>query len=228
MGDLLNNFSSIISDNIWLALLMSFIAGIAASFSPCVLSTIPLVVGYVGEAGVRDKRTAFKYSLVFSIGVVMTFTALGIIVAVIGQFINLTGKWWYLILGAIMLLVGLQLIGVIGETGNTCKVPNRRKGILGAFFLGIVGGALSSPCATPVMAAILAYVAQQGNIVLGAAMLLLYSIGHSLLVLLAGTSVGFVQQLSMSSKTMFIGKVLKIFLGIIALIIGLYLLYLGF
>lgn len=228
MGDLLNNFSNIISHNIWLALAMSFIAGIVASFSPCVLSTIPLVVGYVGEAGVKDRKTAFKYSLMFSIGVVVTFTTLGIIVAVIGKFINLTGKWWYLILGVIMLLVGLQLIGVIGDSRDTCKVPNRRRGVLGAFFLGIIGGALSSPCATPVMAAILAYVAQQGNIVLGAAMLLLYSMGHSLLVLLAGTSVGFVQQLSMSNKTMFIGKILKIILGIIILMIGLYLLYFGF
>lgn len=229
MENLINNFSSLILSNSYLALIISFIAGIVASFSPCVLSTIPLVVGYVGEAGVKDKKTAFKYSLFFSIGVIVTFTTLGVIFAAIGQFMSLTGKWWYLILGAIMLFVGLQLIGVIGSNkSDMCKVPNRRRGFLGAFFLGILGGALSSPCSTPVLAAILAFVAQKGNIALGALMLLLYSVGHSLLVLLAGTSVGFVQQLSLSSKTMFVGKVLKIALGILVLILGLYLFYLGF
>lgn len=229
MGNLINNFSSLISNNAYLALIISFIAGIVASFSPCVLSTIPLVVGYVGEAGVKDKKTAFKYSLFFSIGVIVTFTTLGVIFAAIGQFMSLTGNWWYLILGVIMLLVGLQLIGVIGSNkSDMCKVPNRRRGFLGAFFLGILGGALSSPCSTPVLAAILAFVAQKGNIALGALMLLFYSIGHSLLVLLAGTSVGFVQQLSLSSKTTVVGKVLKIILGILVLILGLYLFYLGF
>lgn len=230
MGNLINNFSSLISNNAYLALIISFIAGIVASFSPCVLSTIPLVVGYVGEAGVKDKKTAFKYSLFFSIGVIVTFTTLGVIFAAIGQFMSLTGNWWYLILGAIMLFVGLQLIGVIGSANKSdmCKVPNRRRGFLGAFFLGILGGALSSPCSTPVLAAILAFVAQKGNIALGALMLLFYSIGHSLLVLLAGTSVGFVQQLSLSSKTTVVGKVLKIILGILVLILGLYLFYLGF
>lgn len=228
MGELLRDFSSIISSNVYLALGLSFIAGIVSSFSPCVLSSIPLVVGYVGESGAKDKSTAFKYSLFFSIGVAMTFTIIGVIVASIGHFINLTGTWWYLILGAIMLFVGLRLLGVIGEGTSSCKVPNKKRGLFGAFFLGILGGGLSSPCATPVMAAILAYVAQQGSIVIGALMLLLYSIGHSILILIVGTSVGFAQQLSTSSKTKTIGNIMKIILGIIALLIGLYLFYLGF
>lgn len=228
MKDLLSNFSNLISNNAYLGIVISFLAGIAASFSPCVLSTIPLVVGYVGEAGVKDKKTAFKYSLFFSIGVIMTFTTIGIIFALIGQFISFAGKWWYLILGIIMLFVGLQLIGVIGSSGSTCRIPNKRKGVLGAFFLGILGGVLSSPCGTPVLAAILAFVAQKGNVVIGALMLLMYSLGHSLLVLLAGTSVGFIDQLSSSSKTMVFGKVIKLILGILVIISGLYLLYLGF
>ncbi|QGU93870.1 cytochrome c biogenesis protein CcdA [Clostridium bovifaecis] len=228
MEGLLSDFSNLISNNAYLGIIISFFAGIAASFSPCVLSTIPLVVGYVGEAGVKDKRTAFKYSLFFSIGVMITFTAIGIIFALIGQFMSFTGKWWYLILGIIMLFVGLQLIGVIGNDGNTCRVPSKRKGVLGAFFLGILGGVLSSPCGTPVLAAILAFVAQSGNVILGALMLLMYSLGHSLLVLLAGTSVGFVEQLSSSAKTMAFGKIMKLVLGILVIISGLYLLYLGF
>ena len=229
MGDLLSNFGNLISNNIYFALGISFLAGIVSSFSPCVLSTLPLIVGYVGEAGVKDKKTAFKYSLFFSIGLIITFTTLGIIFSIIGQFMNLSGKWWYLILGLVMLLAGLRLTGVIGDGAEkSCKLPSKRRGFLGAFFLGIVGGALSSPCSTPVLAAILAFVAQKGNILIGIFMLLLYSMGHSLLILLAGTSVGLVEQLSASTKTRTFGMVLKLALGVLVMFLGLYLLYLGF
>lgn len=229
MGDLLSNFGNLISNNVYFALVISFLAGIVASFSPCVLSTLPLIVGYVGEAGVKDKKTAFKYSLLFSIGLILTFTTLGIVFSVIGKFMNLSGKWWYIILGLILLLAGLKLIGVLGDGAEkSCKVPSKRRGFLGAFLLGIVGGALSSPCSTPVLAAILAFVAQKGNILVGVLMLLLYSMGHSLLILLAGTSVGLVEQLSISNKTRTLGRTLKLTLGIVVIFLGLYLLYLGF
>lgn len=231
MEGLLNNFSDLMLNNVYLALGISFLAGLAASFSPCVLSTIPLIIGYVGETGVKDKKTAFKYSLFFSIGVVVTFTTVGVVFALIGKFMNITSKLWYIVLGVLMLILGLKLIGVIGDLGdspNICRVPNKRKGALGAFFLGILGGVFSSPCGTPVLAAILAFVAQKGNVILGALMLLMYSIGHSLLVLLAGTSVGFIEQISASNKTRVFGQVFKLFLGALVILSGLYLLYLGF
>lgn len=228
MDSLIQNFSTFLSNNIWLALITAFLAGIVSSFSPCVLSTIPLIIGYVGGYAGKDKKLAYKYSFIFCLGIIVTFTLLGIASALLGRLFTGAGKWWYLILGAIMLIVGLQLIGVIEIGNNSCKVPNRRKGIAGAFFLGILGGVLSSPCSTPILAAILAFVASKGNILLGVIMLFLYSIGHCVLIFMAGTSIGLVENISNSSKTKFIGKLLKILLSVIIFIIGFYLLYLGF
>ena len=227
MNELLNNFGGMLSNNIWLALTISFIAGIISSFSPCVLSTIPLVVGYVGGYAGKDKKLAFKYSLIFCVGIVITFTTFGAISAVLGKLMTGTGKWWYIVLGVIMLIVALQLLGVIEFKNNSCKIPNERVGLVGAFFLGILGGVLSSPCSTPVLVAILAFVAGEGNIVVGVLMLLLYSIGHCTLILIAGTSVGFVESISNSKKTLAIGKILKIILAIIVMFLGLYLIYTG-
>ena len=122
-----------------------------------------------------------------------------------------------------MLFVGLQLIGVIESKNKSCKVPKKRKGILGAFFLGILGGVLSSPCSTP----ILIFVGSKGNILLGFLMLLLYSIGHCFVIILSGTSLGFVESINGSSKANRINNILKIILGIIILAIGLYLIYIG-
>jgi len=227
MNELLNNFGGMLSNNIWLALTISFIAGIISSFSPCVLSTIPLVVGYVGGYAGKDKKLAFKYSLIFCVGIVITFTTFGALSAVLGKLMTGTGKWWYIVLGVIMLIVALQLLGVIEFKNNSCKIPNERVGLVGAFFLGILGGVLSSPCSTPVLVAILAFVAGEGNIVVGVLMLLLYSIGHCTLILIAGTSVGFVESISNSKKTLAIGKILKIILAIIVMFLGLYLIYTG-
>lgn len=228
MSSLINNFSAFLSDNIWLAVITAFLAGIVSSFSPCVLSAIPLIVGYVGGYAGKDKKLAYRYSLIFCLGIIMTFVLLGIASALLGKLFTGAGRWWYIILGAIMLLVGLQLIGVIEFGNNSCRVPNRRKGIAGAFFLGILGGILSSPCSTPILAAILAFVASKGNILLGVIMLSFYSLGHCILVFMAGTSVGLVEDISNSDKTKRIGRILKLILALLIFITGFYLLYLGF
>jgi len=227
MGEIINNFANLLSNNLSIALIVSFAAGVISSFSPCVLSSIPLVVGYIGGYSGKDKKLAFKYSVFFCIGLVITFTTFGAMSAILGKLMTGTGSWWYIVLGIIMLFVGLQMLGVLEFKTNLCRMPSKRKGFLGAFFLGILGGALSSPCSTPVLIAILTFVAGKGNIVVGILMLLLYSIGHCTLILIAGTSIGFVEGLSKSKKTLVIGKVLKIVLAIFILLLGLYLLYIG-
>jgi len=225
---ILANFGQILSQNIWLSFVMALVAGLISSFSPCVLSSIPLVIGYVGGYAGDDKKRAFKYSLFFCFGLAATFTALGAASALLGRLMTGVGKWWYIILGLIMLLMAFQMLGIFNIMPQTCKVPNRRKGLLGAFVLGILGGVLSSPCATPVLAAILAFVAGQGNIAFGVGLLAVYSIGHCVLLLIAGTSVGFVQKLASSPETGKWGKILKISFGILILILAFYLFYTGF
>ncbi|NFN86608.1 cytochrome c biogenesis protein CcdA [Clostridium sporogenes] len=227
MNEIITKGINLMGDNIFLALLISFLGGIISSFSPCVLSSIPLIIGYVNKYGKNDKKTAFKYSLFFSLGIIITFTTLGIVSSLVGKFFTSGGKLWYLLLGSIMLFVGLQIIGVIEPKNKACKVPKKGKGILGAFFLGILGGVLSSPCSTPVLIAILAFVGSKGNILLGFLMLLLYSVGHCFVIILSGTSLGFVESLSQSSKASKVNNLLKIILGINMLSIGLYLIYLG-
>ena len=140
MENILSNFSQLLSQNIWLAFVMALIAGLISSFSPCVLSAIPLVIGYVGGYAGNDKRQAFKYSLFFCVGLAITFTALGAASALLGRLMTGTGKWWYIVLGIIMVIVGLQMLGILNVMPQACNVPSKQKGLLGAFLLGIVGG----------------------------------------------------------------------------------------
>ncbi|MHC1692539.1 MAG: cytochrome c biogenesis protein CcdA [Sphaerochaetaceae bacterium] len=229
MTALLESLSRMMADNAWLAPLLAFVAGVLTSFTPCSLSSIPLVIGYVGGTAQKDTKRAFRLSLVFALGAAVTFTTLGVLASVAGRMIGNASSWWYLVLGVLMVLMALQTWGIFEIIPSSYLVGrNTRRGLGGAFLAGILGGIFSSPCSTPVLIALLAIVAGKGSIAWGILLLLIYSIGHGLLAVVAGTSVGFVRRLSESQRYGRFSVALNIILGAAILAIGLYMFYLGF
>jgi len=224
----LESLATLISNNFWVAPLIALVAGILTSITPCSLSTIPLVIGYVGGTA-AEPRKAFKLSLFFALGSAITFTLLGAIAAFVGGLIGSAGKWWYILLGALMILMALQVLEVyefIPSTYLTAK--STKKGYVGAILAGILAGVFSSPCATPVLVVLLAIVASEGNIILGIALLLLYSIGNSFIVIFAGTFTGTIRNIIQSKKYGKFSVILKYILGFLIILIGMYMFYLGF
>jgi len=90
-----------------------FAAGVVSSASPCALATVPLVVGYVGGQTTGDRRRAFGYSLAFVFGLAVTFTALGMAAALLGTLFGRVGGVWFVVLGTLAVLMGLQFMGVL-------------------------------------------------------------------------------------------------------------------
>ncbi|MDW2797587.1 cytochrome c biogenesis CcdA family protein [Clostridium boliviensis] len=218
-----------IKDSMWLAPLLAIVAGALTSVTPCSLSTIPLVIGVVGGTGQKDTKKAFKLSLTFALGTAVTFTTLGTLASLAGNLIGTSAKWWYIALGILMLMMALQTWEVFNFIPSTYLISkNKKTGYIGAFIAGVLGGIFSSPCSTPVLIALLAIVAGRGSVVWGILLLLLYSIGHAILAVVAGTSVGFVQKLSHSEKYGRFSRGLKIVMGCAILIIAFYMFYLGF
>jgi cytochrome c biogenesis protein CcdA len=229
MTEILESLSELITKSVWLAPVLALVAGILTSFTPCALSGIPLVVGYVGGTGQRDPKKAFRLSVTFAAGAAVTFTVLGVVASVFGRLMGTAASWWYIILGVLMVLMALQTWGIFEIIPSSYLISkNTKKGFAGAFIAGILGGIFSSPCATPVLIALLAIVAGKGSILWGILLLLLYSIGHGILAVIAGTSIGFVQKLSSSEKYGKASFVLKIIMGALILLIGFYMFYLGF
>lgn len=229
MDNLLTNIGGIIFQSTWLAPLLALIAGVLTSFTPCSLSSIPLVIGYVGGTSEQSTKKAFRLSLVFSLGMAVTFTVLGTAASLLGRLMQGAGSWWYILLGVLMVLMALQtweLFSFIPSTFLTGKT--RKKGNIGALLAGMLGGLFSSPCATPVLVVLLAIVAQDGNILWGILLLLLYAIGHSALVMIAGTSIGWVQKTTANPRYGRISHILKITMGALILMIAFYMFYLGF
>jgi len=224
----LEQISTMLGQNMWLAPLLALLGGVLTSLTPCSLSSIPLVVAYVGGIGC-DAKKAFRYSLVFALGAAVTFTVLGVVAASVGRLIGSGAKWWYIVLGGLMVLMALQTWDVVNIIPSSYLAgKSKRRGYLGALIAGMLGGLFSSPCATPVLIALLAIAASSGSLLWGALMLLLYGVGHGALAVLAGSSIGAVNKILQDDRYGAVSRVLKIVRGVIILLIGLYLLYLGF
>lgn len=207
--------------------LIALAAGIITAVTPCSLSQLPLVLAYVG--GEESPAKAFRLSVVYSIGLAVTFTAFGVTAALMGNLIGNAGKLWYLILGILMVLMSLQILGIFNIIPSTyMSALNRKRGYAGAFIAGILGGVFSSPCSTPVIIALLSVIAAEGTLMKGALLMLLYALGSSSLALILGFSPALIRKLGRSGKMHAVSSVLNAILGIAILALGLYMLYLGF
>jgi len=228
MEAFLNHLAQALNDNLFLAYLGVFIGGVLSSSSPCVLATIPLVIGYVGGYSEGDRRKALVYSLTFILGLSITFTALGAIASFLGGFFGLFSRTWYFIAGGIAVVIGLHLIGIFEwNLPVPVHLQPKRRGILGALLLGFFFGIISSPCATPVLALILTFVASKGDVVYGTSLLFIYALGHCALIFLAGTATGFAENFIKSRGILNITTWGKRIGGSIVVLVGIYLFYLG-
>lgn len=104
---------------------------------------------------------------------------------------------------------------------------NSRRGFVGAFLTGILAGIFASPCSTPILVALLAIIAGDGRFFWGILLMLCYAAGHSVLVLIAGTSVGFVQRLKGSAHYERFSFWSEKILGALIFAVGIYMLWLA-
>jgi cytochrome c biogenesis protein CcdA len=222
----LDNMDQIVSAYPLLAFGAVFLAGVLSSASPCVLATIPLVVGFVGGYADGDRRKAFRYSLAFIFGLSLTFTAFGAAAGLLGTMFGTLGGPWYLIAGGVALVMGGQMMGLYN-----IRLPIRRDfrpkqgGIVGSFLLGLFFGVVSSPCATPVLVVILTYVATKGKVIYGTALLFTYAVGHCMLMLAAGTFTGFVESFVKARGIVNFSSWTRRFGGFIVAVVGCYLVW---
>lgn len=222
----LDNIEQIVALYPILAFGAVFLAGVISSASPCVLATIPLVVGFVGGYADGDRWKAFRYSLSFILGLSLTFTAFGAAAGMLGTMFGTVGGWWYIAAGIVALVMGGQMMGLY-----EIRLPIRRDfkpkqgGIVGSFILGLFFGVVSSPCATPVLVVLLTYVATKGQVLYGTALLFTYAIGHCLLMLFAGTFTGFIESFVKSRGIVNFSLWTKRLGGVVVALVGSYLIW---
>ena len=226
MEGLFDYIGELIQTQGWLAFPACFLGGIVSSASPCVLAMIPLVIGYVGGYAEGSQKKAIQYSLVFILGLTITFTVLGIIAGAMGRLFGDVGSYWNYVLPPVAILLGLYRLfsdKLNLNIGLSQRFMPKRKALLGAFLMGLFFGIVASPCATPVLAVILTFAATKQEIAYSGGLLLAYALGHWVLVLGAGISAGFAQRVLESKGISNFSSYSKKAGGIILIGVGIYL-----
>ena len=163
--------------------------------SPCHLSGIPLIIGFISTQGPVTVRRSLVLSSIFAAGVLVTIALIGLITASLGRLIGDVGFAGNLIVAAVFILIGLYLLDVVRSPWGGLSLSTDRKGRVAALVLGLLFGIGLGPCTFAYMAPVLGVVFHlaQTSMVTACALLLLFGIGHVAVIVAAGTSARWVQ-----------------------------------
>jgi len=188
-------------DSLLLTLVAFFVGGLLLSFTPCVFPMYPILTGIIVGAG-KDLTTkkAFTLSFFYVQGMAVTYTILGIVVALAGaQFQAIFQHPAVLIfLSVLFIFLALSMFGVFNLAlpaswqNKLNNLSNKQKGgsITGVVMMGVISGLVASPCTTAPLTGALLYISQTGDVVLGASALYALSLGMGLPLLVLGSSGG--------------------------------------
>lgn len=213
----------------WIAVLASLGWGVLSILlSPCHLSSIPLIVGFITSQGKISLSRTFYISLIFSVGILITIAAIGIITASLGRLMGDIGATGNYLVAGIFFLVGLYLLDIIKFDWNSLGLKQTKtKGLIAALILGLLFGVALGPCTFAYMAPVLGIVFQtaQTNYPFAVILLLAFGIGHCGVIVAAGTLTGKVQKyLSWSEESKTILWIKRI-CGVLVILGGIYLIY---
>lgn len=211
----------------WVAILASFSWGILSILlSPCHLSSIPLVIGFIDKQGRVSVKRAFALSLMFASGILLTIAAIGLITASLGRLMGDVGTIGNYVVAIVFFIVGLYLLDVIPARWMAASGTNvKRKGLLAALILGFIFGIGVGPCTFAYMAPMLAVAFQVATTQLLFAITLLFAfaIGHCSVIVLAGTLTEKVQHyLNWTEKTR-TAIIVRRICGVLVILGGVYL-----
>ncbi len=219
------NYLSMGEFSLWF-LPIAFLGGILASISPCSIGMLPLIVGYVGGYGDSNKFKTFLQLSSFVLGLSVVLTIIGVVCALSGSvFASVGGAYFILFLASFILIMGLNLLNLLELNFSPIvkKIPKGNSASLFVypFLIGILFAFAASPCSTPILAGIMGFAALSKNITLAALMLLCFSLGQGVIVILAGIFTSFLKGVKKFSN---VSEVLMKISGVL-LILGAILIY---
>jgi cytochrome c-type biogenesis protein len=185
------------SISIWLALS----AGLLSFLSPCVLPLVPSYITFitglsfddVREGTASTRRTALVHGLLFVLGFSAVFVALGATATLLGQVLREYSDWLSRIGGAVIIVFGLYLVGVLQIAALTrdrrLHLADKPVGYFGTLFVGVAFGAGWTPCIGPILGSILMFASAQAELGRGLVLLTAYSLGLAVPFVLSAVAV---------------------------------------
>lgn len=209
---------------------IAFLAGLASFLSPCVFSLVPAYVGYLGgrsvasSAGGKDSRwLTLSHGVAFVLGFSVVFISLGLATSALGGLLYDLRNWLATIGGIVVIIFGIHMTGLfripfLEYDLRPQSTPDRQRGYLASFLMGIFFSAGWSPCVGPILGSILTLAISGGSISQGLILLSAYSAGLAIPFLIASTQIGLV-----TTVIRRYGKVMRyveIAMGILLILVG--------
>lgn len=178
------------------AMLVVFLAGLLVSLSPCILPIVPVVLLTIGVEAQKKWSENISLAATFVAGLVVTNAGLGLLAAAFGRTIGFLFQYRLFLVAVIVffVLMALSMFGLyefrpIGFVHRWLhKIGG--KGYRGALLMGLATGLIASPCASPVLVALLGYVGLKQSYALGSLMLVIFGLGMGLLFIIFGAAYG--------------------------------------
>jgi len=180
---------------------LAFLAGMASFLSPCVFSLVPAYIGYLGGRSAamggssRENRLmTTAHGLAFVLGFSTIFITLGVAASALGGLMYNARDWLEKIGGVVVVIFGLHMTGIIRIRFleydlRPQTLPDRRRGFLASYLMGVFFSAGWSPCVGPILGAILTLSLNGGSVTQGLLLLTAYSAGLAIPFLVAAIEI---------------------------------------
>lgn len=193
-----------------LAYLAVFAGGVLVSFTACVYPVVPITLAFIGARSAGSRTRGFFLSLVYVLGMALTYTALGGIAALSGKLFGQlqTNPWTYFVMANLCILMGLAMLEVFILPVRTpafiarLQPRGKTRGIAGSLAVGAASGLVLGPCTAPVLAVLLSYVATRQHLLFGMSLLFVFALGMGVLLVVVGTFAGLLASLPKSGVWM--------------------------
>lgn len=175
--------------------------GLGLAFTPCVLPMMPILSGIiVGEGAQARRGRGFVLALVYSLGMAIVYTALGIAAGLIGEGLAaaLQNSWVLSAFAVLMIVLALSMFDIYqlqmpaAVQTRLSQVSGQQSAgkLLGVFAMGAISALIVGPCVAAPLAGALIYISQTRDVVIGGSALFAMAIGMSVPLLLLGLSAG--------------------------------------
>ena len=168
--------------------LISFLEGMITFISPCLLPMLPIYISYFAGGGERTTRKTILGASGFVLGFTIIFMAMGALAGTLGSFLKMYSGWVNLICGLIVILFGLNYMGVLNLPifkGVRRSMDMTKMNFGTSVVFGMVFSIGWTPCDGAFLGSALVLASQQGHVLEGTGMLLAYSMGLGIPFLLS-------------------------------------------
>ncbi|MDH3217592.1 MAG: thioredoxin family protein [Candidatus Krumholzibacteria bacterium] len=191
------------------AFLLVFVWGLALNLTPCVYPIIPITVSYFGGQARGQTSRTFLLAAVYVLGMALMYSTLGLIAALTGSILGnllqnelVVGFVALVLVALAMSMFGLYEIRVPARLSNLAGASSGKQGSVGALLMGLTVGIVAAPCIGPFVLALLTFVGESGNPVLGFTLFFTLALGLGFPFLFLAVLSGSITRLPKSGEWM--------------------------